>query len=169
MKRPELNEYAEYYHTYVRQIPEGDIISTLQEQIESTRQFLENIPEAKGDYRYAPGKWSVKDVVGHVLDIERVFAFRALMFARNDPGPFPSVEQDDIVRAANFGARTLQDLTQELWHLRWANIVLFRSFDDEISLRRGVASNFEFTVRAIAYVIAGHERHHMKVLGERYL
>jgi len=166
MQRPEKSEYAPYYHQYIEQVPRGDILDYLEQQRNIFSARLAEIPEERGGHRYAAGKWSVKEVVGHVIDIERVFLYRALSFARADAGPIPGVEQDDWVAAAGFDARTLQSLREEFHHLRSSGIVLLCSFDEATSLRRGIASGCEFTVRAIPYVLAGHLDHHARVLEE---
>lgn len=169
MQRPQLNEYAPYYHNYIQQVPEGDILEILAEQRESTRALLRDITEAQGDFRYAPGKWTIKELLGHLVDSERVFSYRAMAFARKDPAALPSMDQDVYVSNGHFQRRTVQDLAEELYHQRSANMLLFASFDDETGQRKGIASGFEFTVRCLPYIIAGHERHHIKVLQERYL
>ncbi|MFQ5632080.1 MAG: DinB family protein [bacterium] len=167
--RPEPNEYAEYYHAYISKVPDGDIVEILNTQNENTLHILHAISVQKAEYRYAPGKWSIKEMIGHLVDAERVFAYRALCFARNDPGPFPSMEQDDYVEYGHFGARMLTDIAEEFRLVRQSNIRLFKSFDEKISVRKGIASGFEFTVRALLYIIAGHELHHVWILQERYL
>jgi uncharacterized damage-inducible protein DinB len=169
IRRPEQQEYAAYYHTYISKVPDGEILEILAAQNEKTLQLLRTISEQKANHRYAPGKWSIKEMIGHVVDAERVFAYRALCFARNDPGPFPEMEQNDYVENGNFGARTLADIAEEFRLVRQSNIRLFQSFDEEISLRKGIASGFEFTVRALVYITAGHELHHVGILQERYL
>lgn len=169
MQRPEPTEHAEYYGLYIEQIPDGDICDILNEQLQEVGALLSGIDEAKAGYRYGPDKWSIKEVVGHLLDTERAFAFRAMAFARNEQAPIPGLEQDDYVAAANFDSRTIKDLTTELEHMRKANVIFFRSIDDETSRRRGMASDCEFTVRALAYITAGHTRHHLNLLRERYL
>lgn len=169
IQRPQRNEYADYYHTYISKVPEGDILEILQAQCNETTKKLAMIDEAKAEYRYAPGKWSIKEVAGHLIDTERLFSFRAMSFARNDPGPFPGMEQEDYIRYGNFNARTLADMTEEFRLQRQSNILLFRSFEDTVSLRRGMASGFEFSVRALVYIVAGHELHHFGILKERYL
>lgn len=167
--RPDRDEYAEYYGMYVDQVPDGDVLETLSGQMEETQRLLASIDEGRAGHRYEPGKWSTKEVVGHVLDIERVFSTRALAFARGDGGAWPGVDQDDYVAAANFDRRTLADLARELGQVRAATLSLFRSLDGEQGLRRGTASGCEFSARAVAWILAGHERHHAKVLQERYL
>ena len=125
--------------------------------------------EDKAAYRYAPDKWSIKQLVGHVADIERLFAYRALVFARGDKTPLPGMEQDDWVAGSNYDSQTLAAITSQLQSTRMCSVGMFRSFDDEIFSRKGTASGFEFTVRSVAYIMAGHEIHHMRVLRERYL
>ena len=168
-RRPEPEEYNEYYHNYVRLVPAGDIIDILERQRRSTLELLEGIDESRGDYRYAAGKWTLKEVVGHVIDVEWVFTYRGLRIARGDPTPMPGIEQDDLVRGAEFGSRRLADLARELSHLRSANIALFRSWSPEVLRRVGTASGFRFSARSIPYIIAGHELHHRGVIEERYL
>jgi hypothetical protein len=169
MQRPQKDEYAPYYHQYIEKVPQGDVLAYLEQQRNAFSARLAETPAGKGDHRYAEGKWSVKEVVGHVIDIERVFLYRALSFARGDAGPIPGVEQDDWVAGAGFDARTMESLREEFHHLRSSGLVLLRSFDEATSLRRGIASGCEFTVRAIPYILAGHLDHHERVLEERYL
>ena len=166
--RPNANEYAPYYHTYVSLVTTDDVLGALESQRLQTSQLLAARSEREGNFRYAAGKWSVKEVVGHVNDAERIFAYRALRIARGDATPLASFEQDDYVRAANSGERTLTDLAEEFLAVRAATLALFRSLKDEAWSRRGVASDKEVTVRALAYIIAGHELHHRNILGERY-
>jgi hypothetical protein len=168
-ERPPATEYAPYYARYIDRIPDGDILHTLEAQLGETLALLRGIPESRGEHRYAPGKWTIKELVGHVVDTERIFAFRGLWIARGDTAPLPGYEQDDWVARGGFGARTLRDLAGELEHVRLGNLVLFRGLTDEAWMRRGVANNVEFTARAIPFILAGHERHHMGMLQERYL
>jgi uncharacterized damage-inducible protein DinB len=130
---------------------------------------LRGLSEEQGDSVYAPGKWSIKEVVGHIMDTERMFTHRAFRFARADATPLPGYEQDDYVRAGNFGNRSLKDLIDEFELVRRATISMLRSLDEEAWLRRGVANDNEVTVRALAYILAGHETHHMGIIRERYL
>jgi hypothetical protein len=167
--RPTSGEYAEYYDRYISLVPEGDIVATLERQLDSTIALLSGIDESQANKRYEPGKWSIKELVGHLIDSERIFAYRALRFARNDQTPLSGFEQDDYVRDAVFDDRTLADLTDEFEHVRKANISLFGSLSDEAYSRRGPANEVEISVRALAYIIAGHEAHHMHVLKTRYL
>ncbi|MCH8875175.1 DinB family protein [candidate division KSB1 bacterium] len=169
MIRPKPNECTPYYHTYISQVLEGAGARRRQNQHEETLHLLKNVSEEKALYRYAPDKWSVKELIGHVIDAERVFAYRALNIARNDKSELPGMEQDDYVKFARFDDLPLPDLLEEFRHVRQANIFLFKSFDEEMQMRKGIASGCEFTVRTFPYIIAGHEKHHQNVLKERYL
>lgn len=167
--RPAPEEYAPFYGTYVNAVPDGDVLALLAQQLEDTLALLDTVPRERWTRRYAPGKWSVSEVVGHVADTERVFAYRALRFARNDATPLPGFEQDDYVPFGGFDARPLPDLARELEAVRTASLALFRGLDQDAVGRRGTANGVEFTVRAIPWILAGHERHHVAVLRERYL
>jgi len=168
-RRPDGSEYDGYYDRYVRPVPDGDIIDLLSAQLAATRDLLNIIPIEKEAYRYAPGKWTTKEVVGHIIDTEWVFAYRGLNFARNFPIPLPGMDQDEFMAGANFAARPFSSLSLEYSCLRGAVIQLFGSFDESILNRTGIASGCRFTVRSILYIIAGHERHHIEVLKDRYL
>jgi len=167
-QRPGPDEYASYYETYIGQVPDGDILELLATQAADTIGLLAAVPAERETYRYAPGKWSVREVVGHVIDTERVFAYRALAFARKSDEPLPSMDQETWAVASNAGDRPLADLIAELRAVRDATLALFDSFADEAGQRRGVASGNTFTVRAIAWIIAGHERHHRMILQREY-
>jgi uncharacterized damage-inducible protein DinB len=167
--QPQPSEYAPYYQKYTSLVPEGDVIITLKSQLAETLSTLRGLSEEQADFAYAPGKWSLKDVVGHMIDSERVFSYRALRFARNDSTPLPGYEQDDYVREGNFGRRSIGDLADELEQVRLSTLRLFTSLDEEDWHRRGVANDDEVSVRALAYIIAGHEAHHMGIICERYL
>ena len=169
LSRPAADEYNAYYDRYISKVPEGDIAQTLSAQLSATLAFLESIPESRGDYRYAAGKWTVKEVILHVIDAERIFAYRALRIGRGDKTPLASFEQDDYVPMSRASERTVRDLAEELGHVRRASIALFRHLDEEAMSRRGTASNYPVTPRALAYIIAGHERHHVEILREKYL
>lgn len=145
-----------------------DVLGSLESQRLQTAQLLAPRSEREGNFRYAPGKWTVKDVIGHLSDAERIFAYRALRIARADETPLAGFEQDDYVRTGGFGERTLADLAEEFSAVRAASLALFRSLTDAAWLRRGTASNNGITVRALAYIAAGHELHHRRVLEERY-
>lgn len=167
--RPQKGDYALYYEKYVALVPSGDFLEILQEQQRELTRLLSPLTEQQAEFRYAPGKWSIKEILGHINDAERIFAYRLLRIARGDQTPLPGFEQDNYIEPGNFSARTLADLLHEFSTVREATVSLIRSLDDAAWLRRGVASQKEVTVTAIAFVIAGHERHHRIILEERYL
>ena len=167
--RPDKTEYPSYCEGYISRVPDGDIVSILGRQLEESLALIKSVPEARGDFRYAEGKWSIKELIGHVIDGERVFAYRALRFARGDATPLAGFEQDDYVRGGAFDKRSLSDLADEYEHVRRATISLFSNLDEEAWSRRGLANNNESSVRALAFIIAGHERHHAEILRTRYL
>lgn len=167
--RPAADEYAPYYDRYIVRVPEGDLCEMLQAQVGETLTLIRSIPETRGTYRYAPDKWSIKDVLGHVIDTERIMSYRALRVGRGDATPLPGFEQNDYVPTGNFDRRTLDDLCQELAAVRAATVHLFRHFDPAALARRGTASGHPVTTRALGYIIAGHERHHLAILREHYL
>jgi hypothetical protein len=167
--RPEKSEYQPYFERYVSLVPDGDIVGRLGTQLEETLALLRSIPEDRGDFRYAEGKWSIKELIGHVIDSERVFAYRGLRFGRGDATALEGFEQDDFVRGADFNKRSLSDLAEEFTHVRRSTISLFASLEASAWDRRGTANNNEVSVRGIAFIIAGHERHHLEILRTRYL
>lgn len=167
--RPGATEYAPFLETYVSKVPDGDLLQLLEQQRRDTQQLLAGLSDVKALHRYAPGKWSIKQVVGHIADSERVFCHRALRFARGDVAPLPGFDENAWMPAARFDARPLGDLAAELDAVRRATLALLRTFDADALARRGTANNKEISVRALAYVIAGHERHHVGILRERYL
>ena len=166
--RPEPDEYAPYYGKYVSLISGDDILAILKKQPPELATLLSTCTEADGDFCYAPGKWSVKEVLGHVIDTERVFSYRALRIARNDQTPMEGFEQDDYVKYGPFSHCSLAALVEEFKSVRLATLSLFRGLDEAAWLRRGVANKNVVSVRAIAYIIAGHELHHKKILQEKY-
>jgi hypothetical protein len=168
MKRPEATEYAEFYAGYVSKVPGTDAVSVLESQRLQMVQLFAGRSERDGSFRYAPGKWTVKEILGHVTDAERIFTYRALRIARGDQTPLASFEQDDYVKNGGCGERTLAGLAEEFALVRAASIVLFRSFSEEAWTRRGIASQKEVTVRALAFITAGHQIHHRLILEERY-
>jgi len=167
--KPALTEHAPEFSHYVALVAEGDIIQTLEQQIENSLSLLRTIPSDKANFRYAPDKWSVKQLLGHMIDAERIISYRALCFARNDQTPLPGYEQNDYVRNADFDSRNLAEMAEEFATVRRATIQLFRPLNETEWLRRGTANENEISVRALAYIIAGHELHHMGVLRSRYL
>jgi hypothetical protein len=166
--RPAPTEYAANFEKYVSLVPGNDIVAALDAQRLQMAQLFAARSERDGNFRYAADKWTVKEVLGHVIDAERIFAYRALRIARADRTPLPGFEQDDYVRAGAFGERSLADLAEEFALVRSASSALFHSLSDEAWMRRGVASNHELTVRALAFIIAGHELYHREILNERY-
>lgn len=167
--RPQPTEYAPYYERYVSLVPDGPIVEVLRTQVADTLRLLRALPESRGEHRYAPGKWSVKELLGHVIDAERVFSYRALRFGRNDPTELPGFDENVYAPAGGFSARTLASLLDELETVRRATVFLFEGFPPEAWSRQGVASQNAVSVRGLAYIIAGHERHHRSILAERYL
>lgn len=168
MKRPEAGEFAEYYGKYIAKVPGADVPGILaSERLQMSRLFAGR-SERDGNFRYAPGKWTIKEVLGHVTDAERIFAYRALRIARGDETPLSSFEQDDYVKSGGFASRTLADLVEEFDAVRGASISLFRSFDDAAWGRRGVASEKQVTARALGFITAGHQIHHRMILQESY-
>ena len=167
--RPEPTEYAEYYHKYISRVADGNIIAVLGSQIDNTVALLHGLSEAQAAFRYAPDKWSVKQVVGHMIDGERVFGYRAMRFARNDQTPLPGFEQDDYVKAATFDDQSLSDLASEFEHVRRANLLMFQGLNAEAWGRTGEANGDRVTVRGVAYIIAGHELHHVGIIRTKYL
>jgi uncharacterized damage-inducible protein DinB len=167
--RPESTEYAPYYANYVGHVPQGDVVETLDTQLDATLALVRSLDEDKGDLRYAPGKWSVREVIGHLIDTERVFAYRALRFARADETPLASFDENAYVTNARFDARLLPSLADEFEAVRRSTVFLFSALNATEWMRRGVASNNTMSVRALAWVTAGHELHHRGILTSRYL
>ena len=168
-KRPQKGDYADYFEKYISLVPSGDFLELLLEQRRDLLALLSPLSVERGNFRYAPEKWSIKEVVGHINDAERVFAYRLLRIARGDQTPLASFEQDDYITTGKFDARTLKDLLEEFCAVREATITLVRSLDDQAWLRRGVSSQKEITATALAFIIAGHVRHHRIQFEERYL
>jgi hypothetical protein len=166
--RPGTGDNNPYYDRYISLIGEDDIIEVLEEQRITSEKFLKSFTEKQGNYSYADGKWTVKEVLGHVIDTEKIMAYRALAFARGEKQSLPGFEQDEYVAESNFNTRSLADMINEFLTVRESNIILFKSFNEEILNRRGTASESEVTVLALIYIIAGHEKHHMKILRKKY-
>jgi hypothetical protein len=167
--RPAGDEHIPYYSTYIDRVPDGDIVEILKKDTPETLAFLRAIPESRLDYRYAPDKWNIRQIVGHLADGERVFQYRAWRFSRGDTTPVPGFEENLYVANAPFESVSIEDLISEFEHLRMATINLFSSMTEEMMSRRGVANDAEISVRAMAYIIVGHVTHHLGVLRERYL
>ena len=166
--RPRAGEYAPYYERYISLILDNDVLATLDRQRGQMVQMLCGLSEEEGDFRYAPEKWNVKEVLGHVCDAERVFAYRALRIARSDATPMEGFEQDDYVKNGPFARHPIAEVIEDYIAVRRATISLLRNLDEEAWSRRGIANKNEVTVRALAYMIAGHELHHRRILEEKY-
>jgi uncharacterized damage-inducible protein DinB len=163
-------EFAPFYATYINQVSEE---YTLQEELEISLhrfiKFVQDIPMDKFDYRYAEGKWTIKDIIQHLIDAERIFAYRALRFARNDKTDLPGFEENDYVDNANANERNIMSLLTELSAVRQSTLLIFKTFTEEQLLRQGTANNNPISVRALGFVIIGHQNHHQRVFVERYL
>lgn len=166
---PDHTEFVPHFVTYVSQVPEGDIREILEAQASDTLDLLRGIPEDRSLHRYAPDKWTIREVVSHIADTERVFVFRAMWFARGFDTALPSFDQDVAIRGAGADGRSLASHVEEFRAVRDATITLFRNLPDEAWSRRGIASGNPVTVRALAYITAGHVAHHVRLLRERYL
>jgi uncharacterized damage-inducible protein DinB len=167
--RPAPGEFAGFYQKYIERVPAGGIAGLLERQIEATLELLRQLSEEEAAHAYAPGKWTIREVVGHVTDAERVFAYRALRIARADPAGLAGFDENAWVPAGGFGHRPLAALAAELAAVRTATVLLLRGLPDAAWERRGSANGQEVTVRALAWIMAGHELHHRAILEERYL
>ena len=166
--RPEATEFPSFYAGYVAKVPTGDILAILREAKDELASTLGSIPESKGGHRYAEGKWTVKTVLGHMIDAERIFSYRALRIARGDATPLPGCEENQYAVTAGSDARTVADLVSEILDVRASTIRLFDSLPEDAWVRRGIVNNAEVSVRALGYIVVGHARHHLGVLRERY-
>jgi len=168
--KPQPDEYPAYADMYIKWLPyDGRILEHLKEQVKKTRQFVDDIPAEKWDYVYAPGKWTIKEVLVHITDDERIYAYRALRFGRGDTTPLPGFEQDGYVPYSKANTRTVKSIMKEYESVRRATLTLFRSFTEEDLLRKGTANNYVSSVRGLLYHLAGHELHHVNILKEKYL
>jgi len=167
--RPQPGEYSPYHDNYISLVKGNDVLAALDNQRRQMVLLLSGRTEADGDLRYAPDKWSLKEVLGHINDTERIMSYRALRISRGDATPIEGFEQDDYVRNSPFAHRPLADLIEDYIAVRRATISLFRNLDEPAWTRRGVANKNEVTVRALAFIIAGHELHHRRILEEKYL
>jgi uncharacterized damage-inducible protein DinB len=172
MKPTQLNstEYAPFYADYIAKVSdEYSLVEELEISLHRFIKFVQDIPMDKFDYRYAEGKWTIKDIIQHLIDAERIFAYRALRFARNDSTDLPGFEENDYVDEANANSRSIMDLLTEMSSVRHATLVLFKTFNEAQLLRIGTANNNKMSVRALGFVIIGHQNHHQRVFEERYL
>ena len=166
---PQTDEYAPFYAGYVQRVPEGgDILALLSDQPDQLRVLLQGIPDADANSRPAPGEWSVKEVIGHICDSERIFAYRALRIARGDTTPLAGFNQNEYVEATDFNVRSLADLMEEFTLQRRANVVCFKSLTDTEMTRRGVASEHPISARALLFIMVGHVMHHIESLQVDY-
>lgn len=167
--RPEADEYAPFYAGYVARVPEGDVVEVLERQLDDVVRFFGEISAASEGHRYAPGKWSVREVVGHLADTERIMTYRALRIARGDATPLAGFDENAYIPPAGFDGRPLASLAEEWAAVRRATLPLFRHLDAEAWTRRGTANDNAVSVRALAHIIAGHTEHHLEILRTRYL
>lgn len=165
---PAPDEYAPFYHGYVAGVADADLLALLESQVAALRRALGGLSDEAARYRYAPGKWSIKDVVGHLADAERVMAYRALRIARGDATPLPGFDENAYAEAAGADARPLADLLDELAAVRTATLALVRALGADALARRGTANGQPVTVRALVFIVAGHAHHHARILAERY-
>lgn len=163
------NEYSGGFTTYVQEAGDVNLIEELEISLHDFIRFVQNIPMDKFDYRYAEGKWTIKEIIQHIIDTERIFAYRALRFSRNDKTALASFDENDYVDNTNANARGLQDLLTELSAVRHSNLLFYKSLSEEQLKRVGTASNNQISVRALGFIIIGHQKHHQKVFQERYL
>lgn len=168
LTRPADTEYAPFYASYVALVPDGDVIELLRRQGREAIAMLGGLSEDRSSFRYAEGKWSVREVAGHLSDSERVFTYRALTFARADATPLPPFDENAWAATSNAASRSMRDLVEEMTAVRASTLAMFRGFSDAEWERWGTASSKRVTVRALAYIVAGHEKHHLNILRERY-
>ena len=166
--RPTSDEHASFFAGYIGRVPAGDLVTILNTQIADTLALLRGVPEARGDFAYAPGKWTIKEVIGHMCDVERVMSYRALRFARGDATPLPAFDENEWAPEGRFGERSLSSLIDELGIVRKSTVALFDGIPQTAWPRKGTASGNPLSVRAVACIIAGHERHHREILQTRY-
>lgn len=169
LSRPGADEMAAYFQKYVDLVPDGDIVDTLSRQLGGTLGLLQDVTPELETYRYAPGKWSIREVVGHLSDAERVFAYRALRFGRGDTTPLPGFDENEFMKRARLDDRSYASLVDEFAAVRHATVALFDGFFPDEWTRHGSASGKDVSVRALAWIVAGHELHHVDVLKTRYL
>jgi hypothetical protein len=166
--QPLESEYAPYYQGYVAHVSEDEILPVLRSQLDALDVLLGKVAPERETYRYAEGKWSIREIVGHLIDAERVFGYRAFCIARGEQNDLPGFEQNDYILTAPYDRIDLEDLLSEFRLVRMSNLAMFRNLDDEAWARIGTANNNQVSVRALAFIMAGHVRHHMGVLRERY-
>lgn len=169
LPRPSPGDAAPYYFKYIELVPPGDVLAILSAGVSDTRRALAGLEPERETFRYAPGKWSIRELIGHIVDAERVFGYRAFHIGRGDAAPLPSMEQDDYVATAGADRRPLADLLDELDLARRSHLRMFEGFDSRAWERLGTAADVPFRARAFPFILAGHEIHHRRILAERYL
>lgn len=169
MIHPDLESTPAFYRGYINNVKDYDMYEVLRTSNKEALAIVRSIPETRGEFRYAEGKWSIKELLCHMIDFERIFAYRALRFARKDRTPLPGFEENDYAPEANAHARSLKEIADQMERLRQTTIDLFEGFTPEMLQRKGIASNSELSVVNLGFIIPGHETHHRKVLQERYL
>ncbi len=167
-ERPSADEYNAFYSGYVGSVPDGDVLEFLTQQRVRMQQMIEGLDDAQKDYQYAPDKWTVRELIGHMVDTEWIFASRLLRIARNDPAALPGMDQDDFMANADFANRSTSSLLTEFSGLRTASLALMDSLPPPVLDRKGNASGFEITVRALGWILAGHCEHHLTIMRDRY-
>ncbi|MCA1057685.1 DinB family protein [Rossellomorea aquimaris] len=169
LNKPEMNEYPPYYEGYVNHVPDGDLLQILDAQLKETINLLKDVNEEKSEFRYAPEKWTIKEVLGHITDTERIMSYRLLSIGRGEKEMLPGYHDDEYVKKGKFNRFSLQELLHHQSLVRQHTILLLGSLDEEALVQRGRANGGEVTARAIGYIIAGHEIHHRRLIEERYL
>ena len=169
MNRPLTDEYPEYYNAYINLVKDGNIIDILEEQSTFVQGFLNGIPEDLGDKAYAFGKWTLKETIGHMIDVEKIMAYRFLRIVRGDKQPMPGFDQDEYVLNGKFFRRNIKSLIDEKLLVRAANFIFFKNTDPDDLMLRGTFNDIEISARALLYIIAGHELHHVNFIKENYL
>ncbi|WP_281225194.1 DinB family protein [Flavobacterium aquiphilum] len=164
-----VNEYSKFNATYIQALENVELFEELEISLHDFIKFVQNIPMDKFDYSYAEGKWTIKEIIQHIIDTERIFAYRALRISRNDKTPLPGFEENDYAANTDAKSRSIQDLLSEFSAVRHSNLLMFKSFSDEQLRRIGTASNHKISVRAIGFILLGHVKHHKRVFEERYL
>jgi uncharacterized damage-inducible protein DinB len=169
ISKPTISDLSAYYQSYLHYVPEDDLLQVLKEQKTAIENFVRSVPSGKESFRYAEGKWMLKEVVGHLCDTERILSYRALTIARNDKTPMPGFDENHYTPNSNYKDRTLKNISEELLAVRTSTILLFENMNEEMLGRKGIANNSDVSVRGILMFIVAHARHHMGVIKERYL
>lgn len=169
LSRPQTGEYAPHFEPYIQVAPEAELVQFLQEQPKQLREKWASVSEEQANYRYAEGKWSVKEVIGHIADTERIMQYRMLRIARGDTTPLPGFEEELFARHAGFDRQSMEEIVKGFEIVRESTLALVRQLDDEAWARMGNVADYPATARAIAYIIAGHAEHHMRILNDRYI